>query len=455
MLTPFNSIRPVNFLLLLTLFILSGCAEKNTSHVAIDTSPPSIDPIINTKVIDYEALKKENCPIVSSPLSPIHETVWERLFSLYALPDIDNARIDQEINNYLQQPEFLRIVQQRAEPYLYFILNEIETNQLPGEFALLPAVESGFRPTAVSSSKASGLWQFMPATGRLFGLKQNWWYDGRNDVCTSTQAATAYLKQLSKQFDDNWLLALAAYNAGRGTIRKAIRKNNNNDLKTGYWSLYLSKETMDYVPRLLALAKIFANADKYNISLQKIPNKPYFTVVNIDSQLDLHLASEMAETPINDFFKLNAGFKRTSTDPDGPYHLLVHADKAETFKNSLAHTSKENRMKWLRHKIKAGENLGILAKRHNTSVNALRQSNHLVNNNIQAGKFLLIPSTSSKLTETKTTTQKKHLYIVKKGDTIWNIARQFDVSSKDLAFWNNLSLSNALYPGQKLLINKS
>ena len=185
---------------------------------------------------------------------------------------------------------------------------KLKLKNIPGELALLPIVESAFKPHAISKSKAMGLWQFMPATGRFFGLKQNWWYDGRKDIYASTQAATTYLKQLGTLYDNDWSLALAAYNAGKGTIGKAIRRNKKKNLATDYWSLSLYNETMEYVPKLLAIAEIFANAEKYNIPLYPIPNKPYFAIVNTEIQLDLNMAAEMANMGAEDFFILKPWF---------------------------------------------------------------------------------------------------------------------------------------------------
>ena len=451
--TTYNSIRPVHYLLYLILFIITGCVEKPNTHTFVYEKPAVFNPASVTSSV-YTQANNNRYHKQFNLLPSSHKTVWDRLLSLYALPAIDNDRIDREIQRYLDHPEYLVNIQQRAEPYLYFILDEIELKQIPGELALLPVVESAFRTNAISKSKASGLWQFMPATGRFFGLKQNWWYDGRNDVYASTQAATTYLSQLSKLFDDDWLLALAAYNAGKGTIRKARKRNRENGLKTDYWSLTLREETMNYVPRLLAIARIFANAEQYNIALQPFPNKPYFTVVNIQSQLDLTLATEMAQTTLSDFFILNPAFKRTSTDPDGPYHLLIHADKADTFKEKLAQTQKEDRIKWIRHEIKPGENLNIIAKKYHTTAEALRQGNRLANSNIRAGHVILIPPTLNNPDALATKASKK-LYVVKKGDTFWEIARQFDVTSLDIANWNNLTLNNILQPGQKLIIKES
>jgi membrane-bound lytic murein transglycosylase D len=443
----FNAYKSVNYLLFLILIITAGCAEQPINHSVFNEAPPSYNQQPYTTKIK-SVIRSGNI----KRLFVSHNTVWDRLLSLYALPEIKNKRIDQEIQRYLKHPNYLSTIQQRAAPYLYFILDEIESKKIPGELALLPIVESGFNPNAISKSKASGLWQFMPATGRLFGLKQNIWYDGRNDIYTSTQAATTYLKQLSQLFDDDWFLALASYNAGKGTVRKAIRKNLQDDLPTDYWSLPLREETKAYVPRLLAIAKIFANTEKYGISLQHIPNKPHFSVVNIKSQLDLKIASALAGIHHNEFITLNPAFKRGTTAPNSSFHLLIHTDKASIFKKKLARTAKKDRVKHRhRHKVISGENLGLIAKNYHTSIHALRQENSLTNNNIRAGQFLYIPPSSI----SKSSKAKKQLYIVKKGDTFWEIARQFSVRSKDIAFWNNISLTQVLKPGQKLIIKKS
>jgi membrane-bound lytic murein transglycosylase D len=461
-----NSIRSVNYLLFLILFVTTGCTEKITRHVYINELPSPLeqhahttsqdtklglfytDLITNTTSLDTES------QVEPKKVKKEIKTAWDRLFSLYALPKIKNSRIEREIQAFLKHPKYLTKIQQRAEPYLYFILDEIEKKGIPGELALLPAVESGFKPNAISKSRALGLWQFMPATGRFFGLQQNWWYDGRKDIYTSTKAATTYLKQLGELHNGDWALALASYNAGKGTIRKAIQKNKNKNLATDYWSLSLYKETMDYVPRLLALAKIFANAEHYNLPLLATPNKPYFSVVNIQSPLDLDIAAKMAQMPTSDFLTLNPAFKRSSINKKGTYHLLLHTDKTEGFKNRLASIPKEE---WIkpsrRHKIKQGETLGIIAKNYNTSVYALRQNNQLLNSTIKADHFLHIPNSSKK--PRTISKNNKQTYTVKKGDTFWDIARQFAVRSRDIAHWNNISLSTALQPGQKLIIEES
>jgi len=468
-----NFNRLANFLSILIFLIVTGCST--TSNTVID-HPPVSSETDNSYVrhsIHPFGKQKYNAS------SKYKNTVWERLISLYSLPDIQNERIDRELNWYLRHPAYLARVQQRAEPYLHLILDEIEAKNIPGELALLPVVESAFLPEAYSKSDASGLWQFIPATGRFYGLQQNTWYDGRRDVYASTKAATSFLKNLGETFDGDWHLALASYNFGKGNVRKAIEKNENLNLNTDYWSLDLPKETADYVPRLLAIAKIFANADKYNIPLQNIPNRPYCELVDVKSQLDLNIAAELASTPLNEFLKLNPGFNLSSTAPQGPHHLLIPVAKAQSFKQNLAQLPYDERVDQKRyhaetlaqihhdeiqvianqHKVKTGESLASIADKNNTTSQSIRQNNHLASNYIHSGMLLKMPTSQKSagtLLTAKTVDNKPgsaQIYVVKQGDTIWNIGQRFSVSGKEIADRNKLNSKTALVLGQKLTIN--
>lgn len=467
-----NFNRSVKLLLILIFLIVTGCSTTSS----FNDRPPDSTELDNSYVRhSLQPFGKQKYSVSSR----YKNTVWERLISLYSLPDIQNERIDRELNWYLRHPGYLARVQQRAEPYLHLILDEVEAKNIPGELALLPIVESAFLPEAYSKSDASGLWQFIPATGRLYGLQQNTWYDGRRDVYASTKAATSFLKHLGETFDGDWYLALASYNYGKGNVRKAIEKNENLNLATDYWSLDLPKETSDYVPRLLAIAKIFANADKYNINLQPIPNKPYCELVDVKSQLDLNKAAELANVPLNEFLKLNPGFNHSSTAPQGPHHLLIPVAKAQSFKQHLAQLPYDERVDMKRfhaetlaetmahmrhdeirtspsqHKVKAGESLVSIADKNNTTPQSIRQANHLKSNSIHSGMVLKMPashSSNSTLSAAKTKSGSTQIYVVKHGDTLWSIGQRFSVSGKDIADWNKLSSKTALVSGQKLSI---
>ena len=447
-------ISSIKYCFFLMIVLTAGCTQTQQAKQHVFVDKPYIlheevrnintpKPLVEIKIKP----RLENVVIPQLPQEFVgYDTVWQRLFSLYRLENEYNQRIDKELNYYIKHPEYLQKVQRSAAPYLYFILNEIEAKNLPGEFALLPIVESAFNPKAISKSAASGLWQFMPATGRYLGLKQDKWHDERNDVYRSTKIATLYLKQLSGRFDNNWLLGLASYNAGEGTIKKAVKKNNNHE---DYWSLDLREETTRYIPKLLALAKIFANAEQYNIPLLAIKNQPFFERVAVTNRLNLTTAAHMAETDQVDFISLNPAFKRWSTHPNGSSHLLIEIDKVSRFKEKLRLAPKEIPITQGQHIVKSGENLGQIARKYHTSVKMIQKNNLLTNTFIKINQVLIVPTVETQ------SFAKKVFYTVKKGDTFWNIARQFAVSTQKLARWNNLSLSTILRLGQRLIVNKS
>jgi len=471
-----NFNRSVNFLLISISLIVTGCSDTPKEPLSISDQTPVKSTRNDSYVYHpYHTLRKHK---FNKTASTHKNTVWERLLSLYSLPDIKNPRVDRELYWYLEHPASLAILQQRAEPYLNHILDEIEAKNMPGELALLPVVESAFVPDAYSKADASGLWQFVPATGREYGLQQNDWYDGRRDVYASTKAATTYLKELSETFDGDWLLALASYNCGKGRVRKSIERNEYRNLPTDYWSLDLPEETQDYVPRLLAIAKLFAHADEYNVHLQHIPNRPYFEVVDIKSPIDLHKAAKLANTPLYAFLKLNPGFNRSSTAPQGPHRLLVPVAQAQTFKKNLAmlpyservsiKAFDEERVAMIRtevarptltqYKAKSEENLASFSKRNNITIKSLRQASYLTSNSVRSSKRLQLPSETKSnnipllASVSKTKPASAQVYAVKKGDTFFNISQRFSVTPKDIANWNNITLKTALIPGRKLTI---
>lgn len=439
---------------LLPILLATGCSQTAVKDPLTQTS--------NGKFSVFTRNKSANLGLGKNEASSEHATVWDRMLSLYALPEMDNARIDREVNFYLKNPDYLRRVQQRAEPYLFFILDEIEAKNIPGELALLPIVESAFRPDAKSPAQASGLWQFIPPTGRDYGLEQNRWYDGRRDVIESTQAATTFLKELSYEFNNDWLLALASYNTGKGNIQHAINRNIDRGLPTDYWSLNLNSETAAYVPKLLAVAKIFAHPERYNVDLHQIANEPYFEMVDIKSQLDLGKAAELAQTPLEELLKLNPAFNRKSTAPDGPHRLLIPVEKADTFKEKLAELPINERVKWEHHTVDEKETLNTIAESHHSTVAQIQEVNHLNDKKVAKGKTLLIPVASKAkdreeevVASASKQQTKKQEYTIKKGDTLSSISRNFSVDKDDILSWNKLSSKSALKPGQKLTIKKT
>ncbi len=348
---------------------------------------------------------------------------------------------------------------------MYLIVEEIEKRNLPLELALLPIVESSFDPFAYSHGSASGLWQFTSPMARHFGLDIDWWYDGRRDVYAATIAALDMLEYLHKKTNGNWLYAIAAYNTGEGRVLRASRNNRRAGKSTSFWALDLPTETERYVPQLLALADIIKHSDKYGLKLAPIPNKPQLRVVQIDSQIDLALAADFAGLSIDEFYKLNPGFNRWATGPEGTYNLLFPVENAERFELALAENGPEKRLKWTRYKIKSGDSLGLIAKKFNTSIRFIKKANHLEKNVIVAGKHLLIPvsareredytlSLPSRLAQKQNTPrgQVKINYQVKSGDSLWIIARQFKIKTSSLARWNHMAPRDTLSVGKKLVI---
>ena len=229
---------------------------------------------------------------------------------------------------------------------MYHVVTEVEARGMPLEFALLPVVESAYEPFAYSVSRAAGLWQFIPGTGVRFGLKQDWWYDGRRDVIESTRAALDYLQALHDQFDGDWLLAIAAYNVGEAWVQRAIDYNRAHGRPTDFWHLKLPAETRAYVPKLLAMKRLMAEPERYGLEFAAIPNEPYFAVIDTGSQIDLKVAAQLAGTSYDELVALNPGFNRWATDPDGPHRMLVPIDNADAFEAALQTLAPEERVRY-------------------------------------------------------------------------------------------------------------
>ncbi|EWH12101.1 membrane-bound lytic murein transglycosylase [Catenovulum agarivorans DS-2] len=397
----------------------------------------------------------------------VYGDVWKRIQSQLSLPVAENRRLQIQRAWYVNHPEYLNRVAKRAEPFLYYIVEEIEKRELPMELALLPIVESAFDPYAYSPSAASGLWQFMPTTAKRFGLAQNWWYDGRRDIVASTKAALDYLEKLHQQFDGNWLHALAAYNSGEGRVARAIQKNYRSGENIDYWSLELPRETDAYVPKLLALADIVKRPYKYGIDIYSIANVQVVDVVEVESQIDLAIAAELAEMNVNDFTAYNPGYSRWATSPDGPHKFLLPIDKAEAFKANMANKPSAELISWRRYQIQSGDTLSTIAQRHQTTIETIRTANKIKGHHIRKGDYLMIPTsaarstvypaddTTSSITDaTMQDNQSSIQYTVKRGDTFWDIGKAHKVNIRDLAKWNNMSPSDPIYPGQTLTIQQ-
>jgi len=402
---------------------------------------------------------------------PIETDLWQRVRNGFALDhEIDRKRVQQEIDWYKRNPEYIDRVAKRAARHMYYIVEQLEARNLPLEIALLPIVESAYDPFAYSHGRASGLWQFIPATARLYKIRIDWWYDGRRDVPDSTEAAIQYLEKLYTLLNDDWLLALAAYNSGQGNIGNSIRRNKRAGKPVDFWSLKVLRETRSYVPRLLAISELIANPAKYGIELEPIKNEAYWVEVDIESQLDLARAADLAGISAEQLYLLNPGYNQWSTHPDGPHHLLLPLDKADEFSSNLAVLPSIERMAWKRHKIREGENLGSIANRYNTTVNSIKTTNNLRGNMIRTGHSLTIPMASKSSSYSMTSSARlknsqKHLekkygqkpfrYEIRNGDSFWTISRKYKIGMRELAKWNGMGTAEILHPGTELLIFKS
>jgi len=435
-------------LIALVLLILGGCAGQ--------LPRPGEQPIT---IHDEEATLPATAETAdqTAPLSPAavdaDPEIWSRLRAGFRLADGGHPRVMQEVRQLQRHPNALRALLARSEPYLHHILNEIEAAGLPTELALLPAVESGFRPYVYSPDGAAGLWQFMPATGDMLGLEQDWWFDQRRTVRASTDAAIDYLTRLNERFAGDWLLALAAYNAGAGTVNRALNSARLDGEPTDFWSLDLPGETERYIPRLLALAAIVTDPEPYGLDLPEILDLPYFAIADTAGQIDLNVAADLAGLPVDDLLVLNAGHKRWASRPDGPHELLLPIDKVTTFEQALAALPADARLRWQHYRVRRGDSLNRIAREHGVSVEAIRQSNGLHGSRIRAGEQLVIPLSDSvtfAAAGSNRYAQQRVRYRVRKGDSLYAIAQRFQVSVADLRRWN--SVGRYIQPGERLTL---
>jgi len=394
------------------------------------------------------------------PAAVVKVDIWTRLRDGFEIDAADHAAVRKAVKKYGRTPRDVEQSLARGDPYLAYILDAVEQRGYPAEIALLPFVESSFDPFAYSHGRAAGLWQFIPGTAKMYGLRQDWWYDERRDVIASTGAALDYLGKLHRQFDGDWLLALAAYNSGSGTVRGAMRRNRKAGKPQDFWHLKLPRETRAYVPRLMAICEIVRHPDHYDIALPALANEPAFAEVDTGGQLDIGVAAELADVEADVLYRLNPGFNRWATHPDGPHRLLVPAERTDEFYRNLATLDDEQRLKWVRHRIKSGQTLSEIAQQYDTTVAVLRSTNQLRGTTIRAGRHLLVPVAARDAT--RYAALEKHrgpsgrgnrtTYKVRDGDSLWIIARNHDVSVRQVARWNQIGTNAVIRPGQRLVI---
>jgi membrane-bound lytic murein transglycosylase D len=496
-----------------------GSKLKNGAHLTDNSQPASTANDKKTRATSHSGknsgrwLRKKDKSLASAGASSTksssqYDNLWDRLFDLYDLPPIEHEDVDRELAWFINHPDYIDRVQRRAEPFLYSIVKQVEKHDIPGEIALLPVIESAFQPHAVSPANAAGIWQFIPSTGRLYGLKQSHSYDGRRDIYASTRAAIKYLKKLHSDFNGDWLLAIAAYNCGEGAVGRAIQKNMARGLPTDFWSLELPQETRSYVPRLLAVARLFIEADQHGVDLHAIPNQAVFKPVKVDTQIDLALAADAADISLEKLYELNPGFKRQFTDVDGSYRLFIPATKKTAeFKEELVKLAQEARFSGGDRPITeeisadagtssvASNNLVVSADSAGTLVSESKprserdfssapfqkERRESVRDKVpvqepvreRAAQFRGREEPAGKLssrvvekardrsysTALASAEEKGHnrltkkaSYTVQPGETLWSVARKHSVDVEQLAKWNNFSEKTGVKAGQTLVV---
>ncbi|MDM8349560.1 LysM peptidoglycan-binding domain-containing protein [Pseudomonas sp. sp1636] len=386
------------------------------------------------------------------------EDIWQRVRDGYQLQDQIgiNPRIEQQRLWFVSNPSFIEKSGERSSPYIHYIVERLAERNMPMELALLPMIESAYNPFAYSHANAVGLWQFIPSTGRYFNLRQTSWYDGRRDVMASTNAAMDYLSRLHEMFNGDWLLALAAYNAGEGRVSRAIERNQRLGLPTDYWNLPLPKETQNYVPKLLALSQVVMSPQAYGVSLEPIANEPYFEQVELKQRMDLSRVAAMAELDEDELYQLNPAFKKRIT-LDGPKHLLVPTANAELLAANLALMKPQDLVDWQQYSVRSGDSLNSIANRYHLTVSTLKDINRLSGNQLRIGQVLSIPAQPGRQPKEplfqRLASQEAapRNYRVKSGDNLWQIAKAHRVALEDVRRWNNLT-GNQLRVGQTLAL---
>jgi len=472
--------------------LLSGCAQLTALQERDGAAATSLA----REALERPApmrLQRETTPAGSVAEEPFriegtHADLWERLRAGFCLDTGPDEGVAGELAFYSGNGDFVRRALERGRPYLHHIVERLDRRGLPLELALLPVVESAFQPTAYSRAKAAGLWQFIPATGKRFGLPQNGRYDGRRDVVASTEAALDYLSELNARFGGDWPLALAAYNWGERNVERAMEANREAGRSTDYWSLKLPRETRAYVPRLLAVVRMLKDPKQYALNLEPLPNRPYFAAVEVPRDVRLGDVARQLGLEAAEIERLNPGYRHGVTG-GGSHAIAVpvtHAPTLLTQMDTLAAAKvavatlepgegtprvREN------YRVRKGDTLGGIAGRFSVNVTDLRRANGLAGNTIRAGQRLSIPTTGGKArspaletrppaAETRVASQgfrggkrgtpaEARLHTVARGDTLWQVSRRYQMPVEDLAALNGLARSAVLAPGQKLVVARA
>lgn len=469
----------------ISLLVLAGAlfyaqnssAETNAAGVEIEIiNEPVSDDLLDDPMQGYLA------DVDANDQDDFQNNLWSRIKDGYAMPNIESAYTSKHQDWYASHPDYVKRMLERSQKYLFHIVEEVQKRDMPTEIALLPMIESAYNPQANSRSRASGIWQFIPSTGKHYGLKQNWWVDNRRDVTAATNAALDYLQKLHGMFGA-WDLALAAYNAGEGTVQRAINRNRAQGLPTDYQSLSLPPETRNYVPKLQSIKNIVTNPEKYGLTLNSIPNHPYFARVTTPKQIDAKLAAQLAEISYEEFTSLNPSYNRpvitaTSTSTGEKHQLLLPVWAAERFVDNLANYDKPL-TNWQTYNAKRGERMDNIAQKFGMNVSQLRDVNGLpASNKLRNSQAMLVPAVyngeplsnadeiksdsinASEMENNNAIDQSSEIepiatrsitHKVKKGETLQALANKYGTSTKALMKINSLK-STQLKAGKTLRI---
>ena len=455
----------------LSLVVLAGCATTLAppppEPPPVAPAPPVPEPLPPLPPIESAPIAKFVIPPVFSagaaadlePLPEPAEDLWDRIVKGYAVPDIEGPLVDKWERWYAERPEYMARMIDRSRRYLYHIVNEIDQRGMPLDIALLPMIESAFNPTALSSARASGIWQFMPSTGRHYGLHQNFWFDSRRDVIAATDKALDYLKKLHGDFGD-WQLALAAYNWGEGNVGRALKSNQARGLAAGYAALAMPDETRNYLPKLQAVKNIVREPERFGLVLADIPDAPYFAVVKVERKMDVKRAAELAELPEEEFLALNPQHNRPVMAGADAFTILLPIDKAELFAAKLE-LHDQPLVSWQAYRMKEGETLREVAAKFGMSVETLRAINGIGQRaRIATGHPLLVPAerptlaagaSLEKAVFTVVPQGRTFYHTVRRGESLTSIAGRYGVSTAELREWNRLAQS-AIAAGQQLRV---
>lgn len=393
--------------------------------------------------------------------------LWDRIRKGFAMPDLQDDLVEDRLHWYSTRPDYILRMTQRSSKYLFHIVEELERRGMPTELALLPYIESAFNPQAVSSAKAAGMWQFMPATGTYFDLKQNAFRDDRRDVLASTRAALDYLQKLYGMFGD-WHLALAAYNWGEGSVNRAIARNQKLGLGTSYTELTMPAETRQYVPKLQAVKQIISNPNNFQAELPLIENHPYFQTVDIDRDIDVELVAKLANVDIKDFRALNPSFHKPVIFASASPQILLPWDNARIFERNLQSYEQKNQYaSWTAWTAPQTLSVSDAARRVGMSESALRSLNGIPPRMvIKAGSTLIVPRSSAaqqdvaegvadnaRLALAPEIVTRRTTVRASKNDTVASLAKRYKVSAAHIADWNNIKPNTLFKAGQTVILH--